>query len=671
MDRILKSLSFFILMSTVSSASLASASESTGNRFFDACTKFITAVGLPSRGARITPSTPNGYVKVAVEKAIGRDTFAKNDVSVGDFATVNFAKGAEEARTYSGEVISVYQAGLDLLASDGSIHKMNQNDGKILQAFVMPMNKTFSRVISQGVVDAAQASDHPVETVMLLSIHHQQKTIRLFGKVERIPEVAAIRVTDRAGAVHEIHVEEVDWIEGFATEDTSVLQSSFQNFPLEPAPVRFMPKIMSPQERERRESAAREVIGQFKQDGVVSAEEAEMLKPQWPYTPTERLSDEQFENLKRNLLLTGIDTFFGWKDRREWEVFFFQGISIRAHERPDLRDLAMVLLEKNETPNVFRRRLNAWSVRHKLGYQFAFVPDVRRLGEAYHHLSKAADSNSSSYVQPNGYVPADLYLHLFLGGVLPIGDEHDVFLHIASLADRQAMQGFVRSGTIILRALEGLGFPTYQQMKVFRESRTVRLRALAEIFEHMHGTVRDSTHENFSYLVSGADGRPALFCQGNGPMNFSYYATGRLQSKAPLTVLLNYQELEGPFAVDEPASLPEFEKFLESSAKAKDLHGAYVKQLERHGMSSATARAAYGKLRAVVGTDQPPRTDYEYLAAPTAKLFSIYKKLADAISNDTQLADMFSRQAKLDLIMAAVEFYSHYLEWIEKQFPNG
>lgn len=361
-------------------------------------------------------------------------------------------------------------------------------------------------------------------------------------------------------------------------------------------------------------------------------------------------------------------------NRSSLGLLFEHGVMVPGGSPTAQLELAEILCQPHAGLPELRKHLDDWATRHGVGYKFAFPADIDKKANEYFAKGLIA---SDQGVAPNGFVQPDLYAQLARDGYYPIADPHDVTSHVASLTDPVFRRNFGRM-VAQLNELEGkLGRASPILIRGMRDSDDVAKQGYSRLWGHLSQTVRDSTHENWTYLVKDAQGKPRLFMQGNSTFNaitLDWMVAGQANDTNFVIRLLNrggdFSTAPGRipnYATEDLDELRSIGVYLKQPG-AQARYDRYKRALVENGMDREAQGQASEKLRGFVAAkrrelDQGFGSPRPYTETEVQKLL---QDLAVFIDRDPQLSRIFSQASKQELFEAAMEFTEDYQKFLDR-----
>jgi len=394
------------------------------------------------------------------------------------------------------------------------------------------------------------------------------------------------------------------------------------------------------------------------------------------------LSPEEMTSLVKNLDHMGINKtrfpgpVMGLSREEDIGVLFHHGVGVMSDQSKAVGELKKILVSPHESPADLRHALDAWSEANGVGYKFAFHDDILAKAEEYKRLGLISEkAPMGGYIAPNGYIDGALWSQLTKDGYFPIADPHDVLNHLPNLSESTFNTLFAKRTSMVADVNKELGFPDYNAEKALRESPDPRTKAYMAMSDHLGDHVRDSTHENWTYLVPDKDGAPTLFGGGNG--GFNAIANGILPGE-PARFTKTILNQAGKDATTKVQTMPFIDEFKKDPIN-KAVYDNYVNQLDKHAMSPESYKEASAKVEQFAKDHpifgQPPkgtmvddigRPEPRYTAAETEVILKDFAKYA---SDDPQLSVILSQKGNQELYGSSVAFYQRYKTYIDGRFP--
>lgn len=395
-----------------------------------------------------------------------------------------------------------------------------------------------------------------------------------------------------------------------------------------------------------------------------------------PASEVTSLPPAETETLLKNLAWMGIDSKrypsrnSGLFIPEETATLFRHGVAVQAPHSPAVAEVATILTSEHDGPAALKLALNQWAARNQVGFQFIFRGDLDQMAPGY------AQKGVPIFIETNGYVGEPYYAALLKDGIFPLGDPHDVLFHLPSLTEPVYRDVLLEKAKLTSEMDKALGHPDYRGLEKTKKSGAPRDRAYAILVESLNNGVRDSTYENWTYLVEGPSGRPELYGQGNALFNAMIYLYTGDENYGVRRLLGDPAKL-GIFPGDEIGNLPGLHEFLGDPLR-KPLFDNYVQALRDHALTQEPYAEATTKVtkflerhpswKALKRYEFDPFNPARMPPKDLEKLLSDYAAFA---SKDPQLSRLYSLEEKQKLAQASIEFHKAYKAWADENLMGS
>jgi hypothetical protein len=387
--------------------------------------------------------------------------------------------------------------------------------------------------------------------------------------------------------------------------------------------------------------------------------------------PGPGINPQEFAALRYNLDLVDVGEAARGRNRwlgnvRSWEHMFRYGIDARV-DIPAVAGLRKLLTSRYASSEDFVGSLDQWAKRNRI--PFRFIPPKAIMKYVQENGTRLGLNPKSRGIEAdiNGYIDGRVYTDLVRNGLFPLGDPHDVLVHLASLADSDFVAALKARTELRADLDRPLGNPSFGALRKLTGDEHPGVRAYAMLDELMSESIRDATTENFTYLVRGPGDRVQLFIQGNAPWNAVMGMGGEGTGREIADGWLNMAGAHPKeFAFDEVENLPKLSKFLKD-AQNREVYDRYMRVLREHALERKAYEKAYGKLIEILRSFGIRETERSPLTL--ANIPFLMNGLAQSIAADKQLAILFSRRGNLELFDVTNEFCRRYQQWIDRKYP--
>lgn len=620
------------------------------------CESWVTSGWYSRVFTNFTSFGRDGYKSAALGHS-GVETSNGSQASIGAMAIVEFTPSGKPFRRIEGVVLEAYPAGVTIQEADGTITECNSNYGSIGKAWLKPLPIPWKRIgqYKEYKNDLTKYRD----PIGLVTIYDTRKNTadKVFGRIRHVGGTE-FKVTDSVGREHlfdPFHYLVISEV----TESTREVERLYKLF----KPPKDLVTKLKPAKDRSPEKLAREAVAREKIKEMIRVESTLGFTGRLPVETGElplNISEEQQANLIHNLELMGIDkkTYPSeviWIEGKDWPAMFRQAVSNQARHFAPAKDLGWILIGKWSTSRELRAALDAWAIRFKVPFRFLFRKEVDELGPLYSEVGLIHDGSQA--VAPNGFIDSTFYAQMVNDGFYPLVDPHDPIGHLATLADRDFTDNFFRINKLIHLVESRLEFPNRFSFTKLAELENEKINAYVAMQSQLNGTVRDVTHENWTYLQE--DG--SLFMQGNGPFNGIYNGAFKRNAKLFVKELLNIVDLDRDIiGIEELAQLPRFADFMKNEVNVR-AYETYKDEIFRQRMLNTTM----ANLQAKVLKWASAQDLFKGATRATNEEVQFFlKQFEQYCSHDSELQQFYNHGVRVRFYAAAIDFYTRYEAYI-------
>ena len=655
---------FFVVMISVTSLGGGSAQASLYSCIVQAAKKVFSKNQEP---AFYPHASDPSFRSLKLDLEDGYNRIKEEESLFGNIAHIKFQPKGQKAANYTGRMIGDSKLSITLLDErTGKITAMHRNSGTLLSVKVQPNSHTWKSAYSADEFEEALHGEKSALGLIELSDEGKDKII--YGELNKVGKFGDVySVTDRHGNIHQLDLNQKYFV-AHITESNPETKTLFQNLPQYPHPLQLITKdVLTPDQGEA-------IISSFKSEGHLSTQVANQLSPESAFK-VGPLSKPLRENFISNLDLMGINKVkydyprMGSED--DWSLLFHYGIGLMSEQTSAHGELANILTRAHADASALRTDLNAWAVRHKIPFQFAFYDDIAKLAPAY-QAQGLFSSRASSTIGVNGYINENLYNRMVVDGIYSIADPHDVVSHLSSLLNPKFTKSFNQYTTLMTDISTKLNPGDFLKADRLRKTGDFLTKAYVDLREHLQGTLRDATHENWSYLIRRKkSGKQTLFLQGNSSYNGLVNGIMSNERSEFIGYLFHSAKLtDKTLGTEEISNFEGIQQFRKSSKAADQLYKTYRDELKRHALDR-TSLARQGQKIEKFLNDRKLITGRPSYQGPDGSVSMrdaerTIELTAEFISKDPELSYIFSKEGNEHLISSAIPFLESYKKWVDE-----
>ncbi len=591
-----------------------------------------------------------GFKKVKISRnKLNNKSYCKfnyQESGIGNQVQAEFIHNEKGLVKVEGVVIDEYPAGFTVYDQvNDKIVSINTNESKIQSVKAMASEFEPKKVASSNIFELIKQLDSYNSPYGLIQLYVNNKKVYLFGAIsvdETIPFRKIIEIKESSGLTHKVDPAEYSlWIHPtlFEKNEKAISAFSFNNN-----------KAIEITESKNKRKTSEKLIDFIEE---IPNERVQKLPKRVTADQVSKvLTESQRISFIRNLEFMGISkekyNFDNFGTFAEWELFLYHGVSVVKNQSPAKRELTEILVTEYKNTVEFKLALNNWSKVHSLGYQFFFYEDIKKIGKNWIASGYLPVSPSEPIIGPNGFIMNDVYNKMSSLKMFPIADPHDPLGHLASITEPIFRENFNRYTNLNVKIANEINARSYEmerKIENFLKSNVQKeflwLKSYVALSDFLLGSVRNMTHENWTYIVRNEVGESEFFFQGNAPFNGFINILNRNEEVFVQRILNLSGRNQESFALDKLIKLPKLNEFVDYNKENEKLLLRLRGLFEQHALSKKSYEEASKKLLDLIKRNNLFKKELgNRMKIDEAQ--EVLNSLATFVSDDPELMQIFS-----------------------------